>query len=240
MADSLALAAIVLAAGFLQSLTGFGFALIALPLLGLFLPLKTIIPLVCLLGCCVSLMLSLQLRASIKFRRIAALYAATIPGIPLGVYILARIPAEVLGLILGGVMILFTSYQLLIRPVQHPLGTACTIAAGFLSGVLGGSISAGGPPIIVYSAMQPWSKDQAKAMLAVYFLISGLTIFATHAVSGLITADVLRLFINSIPALVLGIWLGTVTYHRISDAGFRRLAFVLVFAFGLMMIYRSV
>jgi uncharacterized membrane protein YfcA len=239
MTDTLPFAAIIVAAGFLQGLTGFGFALIALPLLGLFMPLKTIIPLVCLLGGCVSLGLSLQLRKSIHFNSMLLLFAATVPAIPLGVYVLKKVPAEYLGIALGGLMICFTAFQLLAKPKQRPLGRISTMAAGFLSGILGGSISAGGPPIIIYSAMQPWSKDKAKSTLAFYFLISGLAISSTHAVSGLITSEVLRLFATCLPSLALGVWLGATVYRRISDTGYRRLAFLLVFVLGWMMLYRN-
>jgi uncharacterized membrane protein YfcA len=239
MTDILPFAAIIVAAGFLQGLTGFGFALIALPLLGLFLPLKTIIPLVCLLGGCVSLGLSLQLRRSIHFHSMVPLFAATVPAIPLGVYVLKKVPAEYLGIALGVLMICFTAYQLMVKPKQRPLGMVGCMTAGFLSGILGGSISAGGPPVIVYSAMQPWSKDRAKATLAFYFLVSGLAISGTHAVSGLITPEVVRLFAASLPSLAFGVWLGATLYRRISDTGYRRLAFLLVFVLGWMMLYRN-
>lgn len=240
MPDILPLAATVVAAGFLQGLTGFGFALVALPLLGLFMPLKTTIPLVCMLAICVSLMISVQLRKAIHFRSILVLLAATVPAIPLGVYVLTQVSAQWLGLALGVLMISFTAYQLAARPVLRPLGMASTLTAGFLSGVLGGSIGAGGPPVIIYSAMQPWSKDRAKATLAFYFCISGLTISLSHAVSGLITPAVLDSFLILLPALALGIWLGLLAYTRLSDSGYRRLALGLVFALGWLMISRNI
>ena len=240
MSESIALAAIILAAGLLQGLTGFGFVLIALPLLDLFLPLKTIIPLVCLLALCVSLMLSIQLRKTIAFRCIALLFAATVPAIPLGVYVLKHIPSEYLAISLSLLMISFTAYQLLNNPAPRSLGRPWTMLAGFLSGVLGGSIGAGGPPVIIYSALQPWSKDQAKGTLAFYFLISGATVSSMHTVSGLVTGEVLHLFLISLPSLAVGLFLGLFIYKRMSDIGYRKLAFILVFALGCMLLYNNI
>lgn len=240
MFETIALTSIVVVAGFLQGLTGFGFALIALPLMGLFMDIKISIPLIILLALCISVTLSIQLRSSINLKSIYALMAATIPGIPLGVYTLKHIPAEYLAMSLGVLMIAFTSYQLLAKPAPRHLGIFSTALAGFLSGVIGGSIGAGGPPVIIYSTMQPWSKDQAKATLAFYFTISGILISMTHAYSGLITQEVMHLFLISLPALVIGIFLGTFTYTRLSDHGYKKLAFILVFILGCTMIYKNI
>ena len=240
MLETIALTAIVVVAGFLQGLTGFGFVLIALPLLGLFIGIKTIIPLVILLALCISMTLSVQLRSSINLKSIYGLMAATIPGIPLGVYTLKHIPAEMLAIIVGIIMVAFTSYQLLAKPTAKQLGIPSTILAGFVSGVLAGSIGAGGPPVIVYSSLQPWTKDQAKATLAFYFAISGAMVSITHAYTGLITQEVLKLFLISIPALIVGILLGSIAYKKLSDHGYKKLAFIIVFILGCMMIYKNI
>jgi len=240
MLETIAIAAIVIVAGFLQGLTGFGFGLITLPLLGLFIGIKTIIPLVVLLALCISLTQTVQFRNAIKLKSIYTLIAATMPGIPVGVYTLKHIPAETLTIGLGALMVAFTSYQLLTKPTPRHLGIPSTVLAGFTSGILGGSIGAGGPPVIVYSTLQPWSKDQAKATLAFYFAISGSIVSMTHAYTGLITQKILHLFVISLPALAIGIFLGTITYTRISDRGYKKLALILVFILGCMMLYKNI
>ena len=239
MIETIALAFIILAAGFLQGLTGFGFVLIALPLLDMFIPLKTIIPLVCLLALFISLTLSIQLRKAIVFSNIALLFAATVPAIPIGVYVLKHVPPQYLGIALGLLMISFTAYQLLANPVPRHLGHPWTVLAGFLSGVLGASIGAGGPPVIIYSATQPWEKDRAKGTLAFYFLVSGAMVSSMHAASGLITREVLRLFVLSLPSMFIGILIGLYAYSRLSDAHYRKLAFVLVLGLGCMLLYNN-
>jgi len=239
MPDSILLSLIVAAAGFLQGLTGFGFVLIALPLLHFLIPLKTIIPLVCLLALCVSFVLAIQLRRHVNYKDIALLLTGTIPGVPLGVYLLKQVPAQYLSLALGALMIAFTLHQALARPVCRPLGKGCAPAAGFLSGLLSGSIGAGGPPVIIYSTLCPWDKHRSKGTLATYFLISGMVVSGTHAASGLTTAEVVHLFLISLPALAVGILGGTFAYGRISDKGARRLALYLVLALGCLMIVRN-
>ncbi|MDD3313717.1 sulfite exporter TauE/SafE family protein [Pseudodesulfovibrio sp.] len=121
----------------------------------------------------------------------------------------------------------------------RPLGRGWTLTAGFISGLLAGSIGAGGPPVIIYSTLCPWDKDRSKGTLAIFFLISGIVVASTHAASGLTTAEVVHLFLISLPALALGILGGTFAYGRISDRDARRLALYLVLALGCLMVWRN-
>ncbi|BDQ32776.1 sulfite exporter TauE/SafE family protein [Pseudodesulfovibrio portus] len=239
MLDTTAILGIILLAAFLQGLTGFGFALIALPLLGFFIDIKVSVPLMLLLATIISLYLSFRLRKSINLKSTYILMIATLPGIPLGTYALKHFSTQWLSVGIGVLMVVFTSYMLLLKPRQRELGTVVTSLAGFLCGALGSSIGAGGPPVIIYTTLQPWNKDRAKGTLAFYFSFAGLVTIASHAFTGMITGEVLHLYAMSLPSLVTGIWLGTTAYKHLSDHGYRKLAFVLVFLLGCMMLWRN-
>lgn len=240
MFEPLALILIVTFAAFLQGLTGFGFGLIALPLLGLFIPLKTIIPLVLMLALFICITLSVQLRHSINWKIVTILSVSTIPGIPLGIYILQSIQSQPLALALGVLMVAFTAHQLFATPSPRPLGTPYAVASGFACGVLTASISAGGPPAIIYATLQPWSKDETKGTLAAYFFFSGGAAIASQAYTGFVTSDVISYFVQSLPALIIGILAGTYTYKLLSDNKYRKLTQVLVLLLGCMMIYKNI
>lgn len=240
MLETVAIITIIFLAAFLQGLTGFGFALIALPLLGFFLSIKVIVPLVVLLAVMVSAYLSIRLRAAINLKSTYTLMLATIPGIPLGVFALKHVPQQGLALGIGVLMVLFTSYLLLYKPSPLKLGMPITALAGFSCGALGSSIGAGGPPVIIYASLQPWDKNQTKATLSFYFTFVGLLTVISHAVSGMLTGETLSLYAKGLPALVLGLWLGTTVYKRLSDHGYKKLAFILVFLLGCMMIYKNI
>ena len=240
MFDPIAILTIVLLAAFLQGLTGFGFALIALPLLEFFIDIRISVPLMVLLGTLISLHLSLRLRKSINLKSVLTLTLATLPGIPLGTYALKHLPTQGLSIGIGAVMILFTSYMLLLKPKPRELGMAATSLAGLSCGVIGSSIGAGGPPIIIYTTLQPWDKDQAKGTMAFYFSICGLLTIASHAFSGMITEEIMHMYTMSLPSLAAGIWLGTSAYKRLSDDSYKRLAFILVFILGCIMLYNNI
>lgn len=240
MIETIWISAIILAAAFLSGLTGFGFVLVALPLLSFFIDIKTSIPLMILLAVGISITLSIQLRRDADLRTLMALALPAIPGTLIGTYMLKSVPSDLLTLGVGFLLTLFTSYQLVIKPKPKELGVAATTVSGFTSGILGGSIAAGGPPVIIYSTIQPWTKNQAKATLSMYFAFHGCFIVGTHAFTGLITGEVLRLYAITLPPLVIGTWLGVKAYGQLSDHGYKKLAFILVFLLGCMMIYKNI
>ena len=75
---------VALCAGFIQGLSGFGSVLLSLPLLALFLDVKTAIPLVALLAVALTIFLLVQLRAHWDWKKIYPLCLGSLPGAPWG------------------------------------------------------------------------------------------------------------------------------------------------------------
>ncbi len=63
-----------------------------------------------------------------------------------------------------------------------------------------------GPPVIIYTALQPWDKDEIKSTLTGYFFLSGLIIIVAQAMSGLMTTAVLTGSLISIPFIIVGVF----------------------------------
>jgi uncharacterized membrane protein YfcA len=233
------LCGIIASAGFTQGLSGFGSVLVSLPLLVLFINIKTVVPLVCLLSLFIGLMLIVQLRHHLQWREILPLLLASLPGIPTGVYFLKTIDTRGLELILGVVLISFSIYTLCARERKAPLHTCWGYLAGFLAGCLGGSIGANGPPVIVYTSLQPWNKDAIKSTLVGYFFITGIGISGFHAASGLITGEVLKLTAIALPFLVIGVLIGSFCYRKAGSDSYRRVINLVLMILGLFMIGKA-
>lgn len=165
---------IILLAGFTQGFTGFGSALVLLPLLTLLIDVKTVVPLVILLGGCINLILFFQVRRHLQWRRVHTLLLACVPGIFCGVYILKTMSTGFLELIIGLVLIVFPAWLMIRGVPSREVPAWWAWPAGFLSGVLGGSVSAGGPPVIIYTALQPWGKLPIKSTLVGFFLVTSI------------------------------------------------------------------
>ncbi len=238
MTEIMLIIAVTLAAGFVQGLTGFGSVLLSLPVLVVFLDVKTTVPLIGLFALSINAMLVWQLKRHLVLRRLAVLLLATVPGIPVGVYLLKTLPAQWLTLAIGILLLAFSIFSLR-GFTPRRLGRGWATLAGFAAGCLGGSVGANGPPIIAYATMQPWPKDEIKGTMIGYFFTAGIAISGMHALSGLVTADVLRLYAAGLPGLAAGVLAGSVLYGRLAGKSYRALVLWTLAAMGVFMIYRS-
>ena len=224
-------------AGIAQGLSGFGSILLALPLLTIFLDIRTVIPLVTLHGFFTAVILLIELRKELEWQKVLPLFGGSLPGIPLGVFFLKNMNTDTIQLAMGLILVAYALFSLSFRPVIWELKTAGGSVVGFLAGCLGGALGAAGPPVIVYTSLQPWTKDLIKATLQGFFVASGVVVVLLHALSGLTTMPVLWYFLISVPALVLGTYFGSFFYGRISDLVYKRIMFVFLALMGAFLIY---
>lgn len=239
MATYLWISLILFFAGFTKGLSGFGALLLAIPLLALFLDIKTVIPLVTLVSIFLSLILLIELRHHFSRRNIYPLLVGAIPGIPLGVFFLKRLDEEPILWALGVTLIIYALYSLFFRSLSRGIKQKWAYLFGFVAGCLGGALSLTGPAVIVYGSLQDWDKDEVKATFQGFFLVSGLLVALFHALNGLTTSTVLRSFGVSVPTLVLGNYLGSLLYGRIEEEHYRKVMFILLGFMGAFMIYRA-
>jgi uncharacterized protein len=229
---------IAFCAGFIQGLSGFGSVLLSLPLLAFFLDVRTAIPLVALYGVALTVFLLVQLRRHWDWQKLYPLCAGSVPGAPVGVWLLNRLDVQIIQWIVGIVLIAYALYGLLMRPVVRKMARRWAYIAGFLAGCLGGAISASGPPVIVYTSLQPWSKDQIKVTLQGFFVISGLVVITAQAFGGLMTEKVMIFFLASLPVLIFGTWVGSLLYGRIREDSYRKIMLILLSLLGLFMLLK--
>ncbi len=232
--------AVAFLAGLIQGLSGFGSALVAVPLLLLLLPVETVVPLMALLGLAISAFNLPHLHHAVRFAPVARLLAGYLLGTPLGLIFLTRAPEK---LVLGTLGLLISAYALLALFGRQPRSAWLRngrIGLGAVSGALGAAFSTNGPPVILHVAAHPeWEPDRQKATLVLFFLLSsGITILA-HGAAGLVTQDVLRWFLWSTPMLLLGTLTGIWLYRRLGEHGYRQLTYGLVLAMGAMLLARS-
>lgn len=226
---------IIFSAAFTQGVAGFGNALVAVPLLAFFLPLRTIVPLTILGGLLITVYLSWRLWPHIDRRKIIPLILGCIPGVLMGSLLLKNLPQDILRLLLAALLLSYSSYSLLKKNIKIVQGNRIwAIGAGFGTGLIGAVLSAGGPPAVIYSTLTGWSKDDIKATLSGFFLFTGIFISSVHYTAGLTTPGVFHLFILSIPAVVTGVWSGSLVYDKINTQQYTRILLIGLFVMGIL------
>ena len=231
---------IFLLAGFTQGVTGFGFGLLAIPLLSLFIDIKTAVPLCSLLGTLITAYLSFQLRAHIDRRKILPLLLGCIPGVAAGTLLLKKAPTQLLSILMGVMLIAYALYRLLGKQQSRSINEKWAYVAGFFTGAISSAFSAGGPPTIIYTTLRGWNKNEIKATLSGFFLTGGLIVITAHAVTGLTTSLVLHYFQLSAPVVIGGVVSGSLLYDRIDTGAYLKLLQCLLLAMGILMIWKGV
>lgn len=227
---------ILFCAGVIHGLSGFGSVLISIPLLAFFLDIKAVIPLANLAAVTMTLMIFFQLRRQFDWRKVWPLMLGAAPGIALGVLFLKHLDSQVIRYVLGGILVVYSVFSLLFKLPYRGAHARWAYAFGFLSGCFGGAFGASGPPIIVYTSLQSWDKDQLKAVLQGYFFLSGLMVVGSHILAGITTVRVLKLYMAALPVLVLGTFVGMIFYGLLREEGYRKVILIVLALLGVMMI----
>src|SRR3954468_25073966 len=222
------------AGALVAGLSGFAFGLVATSIwLYILTPLQTA-TLIIAFGLIVQGYLVWKLRHALDWRRLWPFIAGAAIGVPLGIAILGWANPAYVRAGIGAFLVLYGLFALL-RPSLPPVtkgGAAADTAVGFANGVLGGITGLAGILVTIWSGLRGWPKDQQRAV----FQPAAVAIFAMSAlwlgVKGAVSADIVRLFLFGLPALLAGTWVGMKLYGRLGEAAFRKVVVMLVMGAG--------
>jgi uncharacterized membrane protein YfcA len=236
----LAVAGIILVAAFVRSALGFGDAVVAMPLLVALLGLKTATPLVAFMGPTIAALILARHWRKGDWKASLRLVGASFAGIPVGVYLLTRLPDAPLRIALGAIILAYGLFGMLrpgmrIRNEKAPL----PYLVGFVAGIFGGAYNTNGPPIVIYGRLRDWPPERFRATLQAYFLPVGLFILMGHGAAGLWTGRVIGLYLWSLPALVLGVWTGELAHRSLPADRFRLYVDAVLVVMGAFLILRA-
>jgi hypothetical protein len=157
-----------------------------------------------------------------------------------GIYGLARLPEAPLKIALGSLILLYGLFGLA-RPGTRLEGERAAFPwiVGWSAGVLGGAYNTNGPPIVAYGMLRGWPPESFRATLQGYFLPTGLAILAGHGLAGLWTGTVLKSYLYSLPAIVLGVLLGGLLNKKLTHAVFAKLVFASLAVMGAVLLLRE-
>jgi hypothetical protein len=239
-----AVAGIVFIAAVLQRAVGFGFALLAVPLLAFVVPTKSAVVIVFLNGTVLCAWLAILLRRDIERPIALRLGTGAIVGAPIGVIILSVVSASTLRLVLGvttclaAVWIIVSSR--LLKPAPVTPRRATTFALGFVSGVINTSLATNGPPLVYELRRSGFHGDRFRATISAVFLLSNLIGLPLLAVAGLITAYDLALAASSLVSCIAGIALGSRISGRMEPTHFALAVDLLLLTTGLLTISKAI
>jgi len=224
----------VLFAAFVRGVAGFGFALVLAPILLLILSPKSVVVVNLLLALVSNILVLRYGFRNVYLRKISPMAVSSLLGIPLGIWIITVITPSALRVLIGGVTVFFAiPLALGFTKAFTRERLACSIS-GFLSGILSTSTSLGGPPVVLFMHNQNWSKEAIHSSLAAYFAFACFCSLIALAVSGFIDAQIIMCAASLVPALLVGIGLGMVTFTRINPRFFRGFSLAVIICAGIL------
>jgi hypothetical protein len=234
LSDAALVAAIFITCGaaLCQSLTGFGFALVMVPLLSLAWDVKSAVVTSTVLGTFALLPLVFEARRHVRLAAVAALVAGSLAGIPAGLLILEWIDPEALKILVGLTVIAASVLVYRVREVRATrAGVMPAVAAGVVSGVLRASTSMGGPPAVLYLLGVEKDVEAFRGTILAFFLPMSLVTIVGLAAVGRVTPDVVRTSAIALPAMALGLAAGGWLRYRVREELFRLIVLlVLIFS----------
>ena len=247
---ALVIAAIFALGAMVQTIAGFGSALVIMPMLTYFIGIQSAATVMAIAGAAVTVAVLYQNRQGLRWAEASYLLVGSCTGIPLGTFALKVLPAAPVMALLGGVLLAYALFRILfgkhliVKDETSRGGTSwgarfTSIMVGLCAGLLGGAYATDGPPLVIYGAVKGWPKESFRSILQAVFLVDGVLIIACHGAGGLVSGEVITYSAYGIPGMLAGLLAGVWLDRRINHALFHRILLALLIMLGIALIARA-
>ncbi|MEM1050874.1 MAG: sulfite exporter TauE/SafE family protein [Pseudomonadota bacterium] len=207
-------------AAFVRGLTGFGFGILLVPILALALtPVEAVLAINIMAGLLALTEIRLILREAERSAFVIGglVVLATAPGL-----ILLDATPQPLARLLIALIALSAFFAILLpkRDAVQP-GPITTGAVGLSAGVLTGFAAMPGPPVVPYYVGRDIPRLTAKASMIGVFGVAALAGIGSGAAIGVLQWRIVVLGLALFPVVLLGNWLGSLAFGKVSDLVWR-------------------
>ena len=216
-------------AGLVRGFTGFGTAMVFLPIAGAVLPPVWAITVFVIMDIIAPLPLAPKVAKDSDPPDLVRLTVGAMAGVPVGVAILKILPVEVFRYSVSALAIILLIVLAFGLRFHGFLTRLMTYGAGGLGGLFAGSVGMPGPPVIALYLASPLPAATARANIYLYLIITNVLILTVFAVQDILDRDPVVLgFVIAIPYLA-GIFAGTLAFNPKREKTYRIVAFVVIF-----------
>jgi uncharacterized membrane protein YfcA len=235
-----ALAAIALLGALVFGITGFGAALITIPLATHFVPLSFALALFALSDLAMAVSVGLENPKKAVRSEWTRLVPMILAGTALGVTLLVNLPRQAGMLLLGVFVLSFALYSLFSRAKTRVVPAGWAWVAGLAGGITSTVFGAGGPPYAIYLSQRGLTKEQFRATMGFATITSiGLRVVAFLLTGLLLDAGVWLAAAAVVPAAFVGIAVARRAFNRISREALMRVVGVMLLASGGSLVARA-
>lgn len=219
---------VALAAGLSRGFSGFGAALIFVPLASALVGPKLAAPILVIID---GIFASYLIPSSLKLgdrRDVLLMFMGALVGVPLGTIILTHYSPLTLRWLIAGMataMLMLLASGWRYRGKPHALAT---IAVGSISGLFSGIAQIGGPPVVSYWMGTDTAHAKLRANIILYFAASSILSVITYVWGGLMSIEILKFSLFAGPVYGVGTFVGSKLFSFASPAVFRNSSLALI------------
>jgi uncharacterized membrane protein YfcA len=215
-------------AGLARGFSGFGSALIFIPLASSMIGARLASPLLLVIDFVAAAPLIPNAWRHAERRDVGTMLIGTVIGVPVGTWALTQMDPlavrwMIVALIVPMLALLMSGWRYRGTPTA-----ALTASVGALAGFFNGVAQVGGPPIVLYWLRDLTAARIVRANIILFFAISSVFTTVSYLVGGVLTMAVIGLCVLTGPAFGIGLWLGSRMFGLASDETFRRICYALI------------
>ena len=233
---AIAICAVAFVSGTARGFSGFGSALIFMPLASSIADPRLVAALLLIIDFVAAAPLLPGAWEKADRKATAVMVLGALIGVPIGTYFLSRLEPVTTRWIISAfvfalLLLLLSGWRY--RGKDH---AAVSVGIGGLSGFCSGLAQTGGPPIVGYWLGRPLPSVIARANILLFFGASDFFSAVSYATAGLITMDAIKFALVVGPVYAIGVWFGASLFGQASETVFRAICYALIAAaviFGL-------
>ncbi|WP_454726056.1 MULTISPECIES: sulfite exporter TauE/SafE family protein [Cupriavidus] len=234
-----ALGAVV--AGFVQGLSGFAFGMVAMSFWVWTVEPRLAAAMAVFGSLTGQVVAALTVRRGFSPRQLLPFVAGGVVGIPIGVAVLPMLDANLFKACLGAFLVIWCPLMLLSAQLPRVRfgGRLADGLAGTAGGIMGGIGGFSGVIPTLWCTLRGLPKDEQRAIIQNFNLATLAVTMATYVGTGIVTRDMVPMFLVVGPAMLVPSILGARLYIGISEIAFRRIVLSLLTASGVVLLTAS-
>ena len=235
----IALSVIIFIASVIRGFTGFGLALVAVPMIQFFMPVTDTAVFIATINFIFSLLYYGKSKEIVKGQPLGSMAVWTGAGVAAGVVILKLVNLGYVQLVWGLLIIIIVVFlargmNLNIRSER----TALTLS-GLFGGLLAGATGIIGPPVAIILSSIKTPKEKFNAIISIFIFFAVCYALILYLITGLIHKETMILALCSVPALLAGLYTGDRLLSRISQKTFTYIVYIVLIIMGVVTLYKG-
>ncbi|HEB79947.1 MAG TPA: sulfite exporter TauE/SafE family protein [Rhodospirillales bacterium] len=196
------------------------------------------VPLILATGIATHTLSLTSMRRAVSFSRLWPFLAGGAIGVPAGTWLLSNAEPRPFHLAIGLFLIAYSLFGLALPRLRTVTYGGCWAdgMVGLAGGVLGGAAGLSGVAPTMWSGLRGWPKEEQRGVYQPFILIIHGMSLGWLAASGALNDTLAKNILMSLPALILGVWLGLRLFNRVDETQFRRVVLFLLLLSGVALV----